>query len=103
MPVLLTRGTLVVFPEDGPAAGLGVTHRMAEIGVLVDDWAEDVGARAARPEEARALGISTGGIVLTIERAYYAGGRPVEVADIVVPAERSRLGYSGPVGDRTGE
>ncbi|MFF5249143.1 GntR family transcriptional regulator [Streptosporangium sp. NPDC000095] len=99
-PLQLTRGTIVAMPEDGPLAGHGVTHRMAEIGVIVDDWVEDVSARAALPGEAKRLGISPGSIVLTIQRTYLADGRPVEVADIVVPAETSQLGYSGPVGER---
>ncbi|WP_433382290.1 GntR family transcriptional regulator [Streptosporangium sp. CA-115845] len=98
-PLYLTKGTIIALPEDGPLAGCGVTHRMVEIGVIVDDWVEDVGARAALPGEAKLLGISPGGIVLTVERTYLAEGRPVEVADIVVPAETSRLGYSGPVGE----
>ncbi|MFJ2030492.1 UTRA domain-containing protein [Streptosporangium sp. NPDC087985] len=98
-PLALTKGTIIAFPEDGPAAGLGVTHRMAEIGIAVDDWIEDVGARLVLPEEAKLLGIAPGSIVMTIERTYLAEGRPVEVADIVVPAETSRLGYSGPVGE----
>ncbi|MFN2636806.1 MAG: GntR family transcriptional regulator [Gemmatimonadaceae bacterium] len=96
-PLAITKGTLIAFPEDGPLAGCGVTHRMAELGILVNDWAEDVGARAALPHEAKTLGIAPGSIVMTIERTYLADGRPVEVADIVVPAETSRLGYSGPV------
>ncbi|MGW4425759.1 GntR family transcriptional regulator [Streptosporangium sp. NPDC004631] len=98
-PLALTKGTIIALPEDGPLAGCGVTHRMAEIGVVVDDWVEDVTARPALPEEAKALGVAVGSIVLTIERTYLADGRPVEVADIVVPAETSRLGYSGPVGE----
>ncbi|MBG0828586.1 GntR family transcriptional regulator [Planomonospora sp. ID67723] len=98
-PLSLTKGTIVALPEDGPLAGMGVTHRMAEIGVIVDDWVEDVGARAALPEEARRLRIAPGSIVLTIDRTYLADGRPVEVCDIVVPAETTKLGYSGPVGE----
>ncbi|MEV4382220.1 UTRA domain-containing protein [Streptosporangium sp. NPDC049644] len=91
-PLQLTRGTIVAMPEDGPLAGHGV---------IVDDWVEDVGARAALPGEAKRLGISPGSIVLTIQRTYLADGRPVEIADIVVPAETSQLGYSGPVGEHT--
>ncbi|WP_326646718.1 GntR family transcriptional regulator [Streptosporangium sp. NBC_01755] len=102
-PLSLTKGTIAAFPEDGPLAGRGVTHRMAEIGVLVDDWVEDVTARPAAPGEAKALGIAPGSIVLTVARTYLADGRPVEVADIVIPAETSVLGYSGPVGDRVEE
>ncbi|MEU9833511.1 UTRA domain-containing protein [Streptosporangium sp. NPDC048047] len=98
-PLNLTKGTVIAFPEDGPFAGHGVTHRMAEIGIAVDDWVEDVGARPASPHEAKELGIAAGSIVLTVERTYLAEGRPVEIADMVVPAETSRLGYSGPVGE----
>jgi GntR family transcriptional regulator len=98
-PLSVTKGTIVALPEDGPLAGKGVTHRMAEIGVIIDDWVEDVGARLASPEEARELRIAAGSIVLTVERTYLADGQPVEVADIVVPAETTVLGYSGPVGD----
>lgn len=102
-PLSLTKGTVVAFPEEGPLAGQGVTQRMAEIGVLVDDWMEDVTAKAAAPGEAKLLGIAPGSIVLTIARTYLADGRPVEVADIAIPAETSVLGYSGPVGDRAAE
>ncbi|MEV7005307.1 UTRA domain-containing protein [Streptosporangium sp. NPDC051022] len=98
-PLALTKGTVIAWPEDGPLAGQGVTHRMAEIGVIVDDWVENVGARVAEPHEAKALGIAPGTIVLTIDRTYLAEGQPVEVADIVVPAETTRLGYSGPVAE----
>lgn len=98
-PLNITKGTIIALPEDGPLAGCGVTHRMAEIGVVVDGWNEDVGARLALPDEAKVLGIAPGSIVLTSERTYYVDGQPVEVADIVIPAETSRLGFSGPVGE----
>lgn len=98
-PLSLTKGTLIAFPEGGPHAGQGVTHRMAAIGVEVGAWNEEVGARLATIEEAKQLKIGPKSIVLTAARAYFAGERVVEVADIVVAAESTTLVYNGPVGD----
>ncbi|MFC4008735.1 GntR family transcriptional regulator [Nonomuraea purpurea] len=98
-PLSLTKGTSIAFPEGGPHAGKGVTHRMAVVGVDVDAWDEEVWARTATREEAQQLGIGAGSIVMVAERSYFAGERVVEVADIVVPAESTKLVYNGPVGD----
>ncbi|MGA5764456.1 GntR family transcriptional regulator [Nonomuraea bangladeshensis] len=98
-PLGLTKGTVIAFPEAGPHAGQGVTHRMAAIGVLVDAWNEEVGARVATADEAKRLKVGQGSIVLTAARAYLAGERVVEVADMVVPADSTTLVYNGPVGD----
>jgi GntR family transcriptional regulator len=98
-PLALTKGTVIAFPEGGPHAGKGVTHRFAEIGIQVDAWDEEVWARAATVEEARQLGIGAGSIVMVVERSYFAGERVVETCDIVVPADSTKLVYNGPVGD----
>lgn len=98
-PLSLTKGTTIAYPEAGPHAGLGVTHRMAAIGVLVDAWDEEVWARPATHEEAKVLGVGQQSIVMVAERSYFAGERVVEVADIIVPAESTKLVYNGPVGD----
>ncbi|MFI6819297.1 GntR family transcriptional regulator [Nonomuraea sp. NPDC050328] len=98
-PLEITKGTVIAFPEGGPYGGLGVTHRMAKIQILVDRWRERPGARPALPHEAAALKIPAGSLVLTVDRAYFAGERVVEVADIVVPAETTDLEYTGPVGE----
>lgn len=100
-PLSLTKGTPIAFPEAGPYAGQGVTQRMAVIGVLVDAWDEEVWARPASPDEARQLGVGAGSIVTVIERSYFAGEQVVEVADIIVPAESTKIVYTGPVGDST--
>lgn len=97
-PLDITRGTPVVLPEDGMLAGRGVAERMLAIGVVIDDWVEEVGARAGSSEECQALGQATGSIMMTIKRTYYMGERPVETADIVVPADRFSLVYSGKMG-----
>ncbi|WP_205314879.1 GntR family transcriptional regulator [Nonomuraea lactucae] len=98
-PLELTKGTPIAWPEAGEHAGLGVTHRMAAIGITVDAWDEEVWARVASPEEAKHLGIGAGSIVMVVERSYFAGELAVETCDIVVPAETTKLVYNGPVGD----
>ncbi|WP_431680510.1 GntR family transcriptional regulator [Kitasatospora sp. KL5] len=92
-PLALTEGTVAVLPEFGPLAGLGVVERMARIGVTVTRVTEDVTARPVLEVESGPLGVALGSTVLSIERTHWAGRRPVETADIVLAAERSRLVY----------
>ncbi|WP_307848483.1 GntR family transcriptional regulator [Microbispora oryzae] len=99
-PLELTRGTDVVMPEEGPHAGRGVADRLLAIGHPVDDWSETVGARVATGEECAKLGRAAGSVVLTIERVYESRQRPVETADIVVPADLFLLVYGGRMGSR---
>lgn len=96
-PLDLTRGTDVVVPEEGPHAGRGVAERMLSIGVVVDRYRETVGGRHGTVEECDRLEIPRGSVVLTIKRTYQAGGRVVETADLVLPADRFLLDYSGPM------
>ncbi|MFI6706151.1 GntR family transcriptional regulator [Nonomuraea sp. NPDC050478] len=92
-PLTLTRDTVIALPEDGPYGGRGVAERMRQIGVHVTHAPEVVSARAATVEEARALDIAAGDIVLRIERTHYAETRPVETADIILPVDRYQLVY----------
>ncbi|BBA99843.1 putative GntR family transcriptional regulator [Actinacidiphila reveromycinica] len=96
-PLALTARTPVLLPEEGPVRGQGVVPRMAAIDVLVDHMAEEVGARPGLAEETSALGGVPGHIVIEIRRTYFASGRPVETADVVIPAERYRAVYHLPV------
>ncbi|MBF8192437.1 GntR family transcriptional regulator [Nonomuraea sp. K274] len=96
-PLDLTRGTDIVVPEEGPHGGRGVFERMLAIGVVIDRWDETVGARPGSIEECDQLQIARGSVVLTITRTYEAGERVVEMAEIVLPADRFLLGYSGPM------
>ncbi|GAA3800468.1 GntR family transcriptional regulator [Sphaerisporangium flaviroseum] len=98
-PLALTRGTPIVLPEDGPHAGRGVVERMRQIGVNITHAAEVVSARQVLAEEASALDIAPGAIVLTIERTYYADARPVETADIVIPVDRHQVVYGTSIWD----
>lgn len=96
-PLAITGGTPVLLPEEGPYAGAGVVDRMAAIEIDVDSVLEEVAARPALADEARQLGGIAGYLVLDIQRTYYCGDKPVETADIVVPADRYRASYHLPV------
>jgi DNA-binding GntR family transcriptional regulator len=94
-PLSVTTGTPVEWPEDG--AAFGVVARMDLIGVRIDECVERVTTRPARAEEVAALNLPLRGPhVLVIERTYYADGRPVETADIVLSA-RYELVYRYPI------
>jgi DNA-binding GntR family transcriptional regulator len=92
-PLALTGRTPVMLPEEGPLGGMGVVERMAAIDVVVDNVTEEVGARPGQAEELLALGGVPGHVVLVIQRTFYASGRPVETADLIIPADRYRASY----------
>ncbi|KOU13192.1 GntR family transcriptional regulator [Streptomyces sp. WM6368] len=97
-PYELTAGTLVVLPEGGPHAGVGVVNRMAEIGVSVSHAVEQPEPRLASAEEASLLGIQKAALVTHIRRTYYSDrGLPVETADIVIPTTLCEIVYEIPV------
>lgn len=85
-PLDLTGRTPVMLPEEGPLGGMGVVERMAAIDVVVDNVTEEVGARPGLAEELLALGGVPGHVVLVVQRTFYASGRAVETAEVVVPA-----------------
>ncbi|WP_128975944.1 GntR family transcriptional regulator [Streptomyces roseicoloratus] len=96
-PLAVTGRTPVMLPEEGPLGGCGVVERMAAIEVVVDNVVEEVTARPGLAEELLTLGGVPGHVVMVIERTYYASGRAVETADVVVPADRYKLAYHLPV------
>ncbi|MFI0573202.1 GntR family transcriptional regulator [Streptomyces tendae] len=97
-PYDLTAGTLVVLPEGGPHAGAGVVNRMGAIGITVSHAVEQPEPRQATAEEASLLGIQKAALVTHIRRTYYSDqGRPVETADIVVPAAHCEIVYEIPI------
>jgi GntR family transcriptional regulator len=89
-PMAVTGGSLVVLPESGPYAGIGVADRMEILGIDVGVPVERVRARPASRAEAQALAVAPAVPVMAIERTYYdqATGRPVETADIVMVGSR---------------
>ncbi|WFB07613.1 GntR family transcriptional regulator [Streptomyces sp. LX-29] len=96
-PLAVTGRTPVMLPEEGPLAGRGVVDRMAAIGLVVDNVAEEVSARPGLAEETLALGGVPGHAVLVVSRTFFVGRRPVETADVVTLAERYRIAYHLPV------
>ncbi|MBT3151498.1 GntR family transcriptional regulator [Streptomyces sp. CHD11] len=96
-PLALTGRTPVMLPEEGPVGGMGVVERMRAIDVIVDNVTEEVGARPGLAEELVLLGGVPGHVVLVVQRTYFASGRPVETADVVIPADRYRAAYHLPV------
>ncbi|MFE1248287.1 GntR family transcriptional regulator [Streptomyces sp. NPDC058735] len=96
-PLSVTGRTPVMLPEEGPLGGMGVVERMRAIDVIVDNVTEEVGARPGLAEELLVLGGVPGHVVLVVQRTFYASGRPVETADVVVPADRYRVAYHLPV------
>lgn len=72
---------------------------MAEIGITVSHAVEQPEPRQASTEEASLLGIQKAALVTRIRRTYYSDqGRPVETADIVVPASLCEIVYEIPIG-----
>lgn len=97
-PYEITAGTLIVLPEGGPHAGVGVVDRMAEIGITVSRVVEQPEPGQASAEEATLLGVQRGALVTRIRRTYYSDdARPVETADIVIPAATCEIVYEVPV------
>lgn len=97
-PYDLAAGTVIVLPEGGPHAGADVLNRMAAIGVGVSHAVERPEPRQATAEEASLPGIQKAALVTHIRRTYHSDeGRPVETADIVVPAAHCEIVYEIPI------
>ncbi|MFJ2112691.1 MULTISPECIES: GntR family transcriptional regulator [unclassified Streptomyces] len=96
-PLAVTGRTPVMLPEEGPLGGCGVVERMAAIDIVVDNVLEEVGARPGLADELLALGGVPGHVVMVLERTYFASGRAVETAEVVIPADRYRVAYHLPV------
>jgi GntR family transcriptional regulator len=91
-PLDLVAGTPVADPEREPWPG-GNIAQLATIGIAVTRVEEQVTARMPMPDEAETLIMDAGVPVLAITRRMFADDRPVEVADIVIPADRVALDY----------
>ncbi|MDQ3826302.1 MAG: GntR family transcriptional regulator [Actinomycetota bacterium] len=92
----LVGGTPVANPANEPWPG-GNIAQLATLGIIVSRVEESVAARMPVPEEATILQIPTGVPVLTIARRMLAGpdrDEVVEVANIVIPADRIVLDYT---------
>ena len=73
----------------------GTMHQLSTVGIEVDRIVDEVIARPPSPDEAEALGIGPGVSVLVIRKTSYdTAGQAVEVADIVLPGDRTQLAYT---------
>ncbi|MEU9887393.1 GntR family transcriptional regulator [Sphaerisporangium sp. NPDC051011] len=96
-PAELGKGQPV--PEEGTNNGRrSLLSRMSAAGVKITDIRESVHTRVPQPTESDLLDLPTGVHILHVERTHWAGDRPVETSDIVVPGDRFRLVYSVPLG-----
>jgi GntR family transcriptional regulator len=81
-------------PELEPWPG-GTQHQLFTIGIELDRIIDKVTARPPTPDEARELGIDEGVSVLVIRKiSVDTKDRVVEVADFVLPGDRTELQYT---------
>ncbi|MGH3660852.1 MAG: UTRA domain-containing protein, partial [Micromonosporaceae bacterium] len=62
-------------------------------GVDVTRVDEQITCRHPTPEESGRLHLSADDLVMAVARRMFAGDRPVEIADIVLPAEQVEIDY----------
>lgn len=91
LPREITRGTAIEEVDTG--AG-GAYQRLEDAGHEIGSYVEEVGARMPTPDEAGTLQLGPGTPVITVTRvAYRTDGRPLEMNDMTLPADRYRLTY----------
>lgn len=94
VPWQLAKGTQMNKPNPGPG---GIYARLEESGHLLGSFTEEVSARMPTPDEAHALRLAVGVPVLHLIRiAIDQDGKPVEVCDTVMAADRYLLCYTLP-------
>ncbi|MFJ2598742.1 GntR family transcriptional regulator [Streptomyces erythrochromogenes] len=93
-PMAITGQTAVVLPDGGPFAGRSVVDRMAHLGIRVVRAVEQPRPVQVDRDQAQQLGIPAGTLATMIERTFYdSTGRPVETADLLIPAHRWSVAY----------
>ncbi|GAA1553042.1 GntR family transcriptional regulator [Streptomyces globosus] len=93
-PMAITGTTAVVLPDGGPLAGRSVVDRMAYLGIEVVRADERTRPVHLDREQGHLLGAAAGSLATLIERTYYdSGNRPVETADLLIPADRWTIDY----------
>ncbi len=94
LPRELTRDTAIEQVDTGSG---GTYARLEEAGHELGSFVEYVGARMPNPVEASQLQLADGVPVMTVTRvAYDADGRPLEMNDMVLAADRYELSYEWP-------
>ncbi|MET9324994.1 GntR family transcriptional regulator [Streptomyces sp. NPDC003038] len=93
-PMAITGKSAVVLPDGGPFAGRSVVDRMAHLGITVVRAVERTRPVQTDRDQAQQLGVPAGSLATVIERTYYdSDDRPVETADLVIPADRWTICY----------
>lgn len=96
-PFEMVRDTPVADPANEPWPG-GNLAQLATLGIFVSSIEESVRARMPTPDERRTLSIADGVPVLIVTRRMLTGPetnrRPVEMANIVIPADNTALDYT---------
>lgn len=96
-PLDLVRDTPVADPANEPWPG-GNLAQLATLGIFVTFVEESVQSRMPTPDERRTLSIPDGVPVLTVTRRMLTGPeverQPVEVANIIIPADNTALDYT---------
>ncbi|MER5887004.1 GntR family transcriptional regulator [Streptomyces sp. NPDC001941] len=93
-PMAITGGTVVVLPDGGPFAGASVVDRMAHLDITVARASERPRPVQVDREQASKLGVAVGSLATWIERTFYdREDRPVETADLLIPADRWDIDY----------
>ncbi len=73
----------------------GTRRQLSAVGIEVDRIDDEIRARPPSPDEAELLDIDPGVSVLTVRKTSIdTTGRIVEVADVVMPGDRTELVYS---------
>lgn len=81
-------------PDLEPWPG-GTQHQLSTIGIELDRITDSIIARPPTPDEMRSLGITAGVSVLVLRKVSIATDeRVVEVADVVMPGDRTELIYT---------
>ncbi|MPZ89175.1 MAG: UTRA domain-containing protein, partial [Nitriliruptorales bacterium] len=94
VPLDIARGTEIEKENTGPG---GIYARLEELGHRLHHFTEEIQARMPRPDEARLLSLGPGIPVFHLIRtAYDETGRPVEVCDTIMAADRYTLTYELP-------
>ena len=75
----------------------GTIAQLESLGIEVTEIAEDVAARAPRPEEVRDLRLGAGTPVFEVVRTIFADERPIATSSIIIAGDRYVLSYRIPL------
>lgn len=98
-PLNITAGTSAEHPSSAARGRPSVIARFDEIGRRVTDVVEDIRVRLPDDDERSELEMAPGIPIFEITRTHFAGGTPVETADILIRGDSTVLRVEHPVED----